>query len=365
MRIHNESSEKEMKMRMRTLRNCFKLGMITLVFTAGLVSGFGQQEEDAAQQHPDRSKIWGWWPEVPWDDRPVSAPAWAEFLNRPISLVRKGKSGDKHLYRIRRINLTVDREGKAVSRITAEGELSRTLVEETQPGVWTEICKWERFAAAQGMGLKSYPSLKELPSARGVSFEFLPRSFNYVNPQVDFSRVDDDALGYLLKILTIDAMGFDSIILSLRDRFEEQIRIGETSRHTEWKPWEITHPGSEDKSVSYHAGELQTSVIGLTRFCGEPCVLVWFSMEGNSVIGNMETTQFTMNMKSTEYFRGEIAASLLDGRLVGFEFWGPLPCVMEMGFGGKKPTEQPIGAIIQQVSMWEIPSIPEKDPSSS
>jgi hypothetical protein len=33
---------------------------------------------------------------------------------------------------------------------------------------------------------------------------------------------------------------------------------------------------------------------------------------------------------------------------------------MEMGFGGQPPKEQPIGAIIQQVSMWEVPASPRK-----
>ena len=70
----------------------------------------------------------------------------------------------------------------------------------------------------------------------------------------------------------------------------------------------------------------------------------------------MDTPQFAMNMRSTEYFRGEITASLVDGRVVAMEIWGPLPCVMEMGFGGEPPTEQPIGAIIQQLSMWEVPA---------
>jgi len=65
-------------------------------------------------------------------------------------------------------------------------------------------------------------------------------------------------------------------------------------------------------------------------------------------------------MKSTEYFRGEIAASLLDGHILAMEIWGPLPCVMEMGFGGQPLKEQPIGAIIQQVSMWEVPSAEKK-----
>ncbi len=104
---------------------------------------------------------------------------------------------------------------------------------------------------------------------------------------------------------------------------------------------------------------MQVGVVGLTRFGGEPCVLIWLSMEGNKVSQNIATPQFSMNMQSTEYFRGELAASLLDGRLVSMELWGSLPCVMEMGFGGQPPTEQPIGAIVQQVSMWEIAATPQ------
>jgi len=33
---------------------------------------------------------------------------------------------------------------------------------------------------------------------------------------------------------------------------------------------------------------------------------------------------------------------------------------MEMGLGGQPAKEQPIGAIIQQLSMWEVPAGPEK-----
>lgn len=338
--------------------------MVILVITASVVSDLGQERSDEIQPLSDESKIWGWWPRVPWDDKPVEVSGWAEVLNQPISLIRKGKPGGKNRYQIRRINLTVDRQGRVMHRMIAEGDLSRTLLREAEPGIWVENCKWERFAAAQGMGPKDYPGLQELPNARGISFEFSPRAFDYINPPADFTRMKDQALGFLLKILTIDAIGWDSILLAIHDRFGGKVHIGTTWRQTEWEPWDITLPESRDPIVSYHAGEMQTSIVGLTRFHGEPCVLIWFSMEGNRVFHNMETPQLTMKMKSTEYFRGELAASLLDGRLVAVEFWGPLPCIMETGFGGKKPTEQPFGAIIQQVSMWEISSPPQKKNSN-
>ncbi len=344
-------------------RNTLSICLVLLVLTASVVPGLGQKEADEPQPPSDKSKIWGWWSLVPWDNQPVTASAWADVLNKPISLVRKGKPGGQHRYKIKRINLTVDRQGKVINRMVAEAELSRTLLREAEPGIWIERCTWERFAMAQGMSPKEYPDPQEVPKARGISFEFSPREFDYVNPPADFARVGNEVMGYLLKVLTMDAMGLDSILLDLRDEIGDNVRIGDTLRQTEWEPWDITSVESKDLAGRYHAGELRVSIVGLTRFLGEPCVLIWFSMEGNEVIQNIDTPQVAVNMKSTEYFRGELVASLLDGRLVAMELWGPLPCVMEIGFGGKPATEQPVGAIIQQVSMWEIIHPPQKKTS--
>lgn len=337
-------------------RSILSICIVLLVLASMAVPGLCEKETDVPQPTSDRSKIWGWWPLVPWDNRPVAASAWADVLNKPLDLTRKGKPGIQHRYQIKRINLTVDREGKVINRMVAEGELSRTLLREAEPGVWVERCRWERFAAAQGIGPKDYPDPQELPKARGISYEFFPRTFDYINPPADFARVGNELMGYLLKVLTMDASGWDAILLALRDEFGGKVRIGDTWRQTEWEPWDITRVEDKELAGRYHVGEMQISIVGLTRFHGEPCVLIWFSMEGNEVTQKMDTPQLALNMKSTEYFRGALAASLLDGRLVAMELWGPLPCVMEIGFGGKPPTEQPIGAIIQQVSMWEIPS---------
>jgi len=337
-------------------RSTLSICVVVLLLAAMGAAGADEGESAAPQAPTDQSEIWGWWPVVPWDDRPVAGSQWADVLNQPLDLTRKGETGDQHRYQIKRINLTVDREGKVVSRIVAEAQLLRTLVREAEPGVWVESCEWERFATAMGMGPNDYPVAQELPNAQGISFEFSPRTFDYVNPPADFARVGDEAAGYLLKVLTMDAMGWDAILLSLRDEAAGKVHIGETWRHTEWEPWDITSITGEGSVGRYHAGEMQTSIAGLTRLQGEPCVLIWFSMEGNEVTQQMDTPQFAMNMRSTEYFRGEITASLVDGRVVAMEIWGPLPCVMEMGFGGEPPTEQPIGAIIQQLSMWEVPA---------
>lgn len=335
----------------KTLTVCFAV----LVLTTGVIPGLSQTQEES-QTPPEKSMIWGWWPVFAWDDKPVKEKAWADILNKPIDISRKGKIGDEHRYQIKRINLTVDRQGQVMNRMVAEGELSRTLLSEKEPGLWVERCEWVRFAVAQGMSPKDYPEPQEMPSARGLTFEFFPRTFDYVNPPVDFSKVGNEAMGYLLKVLTMDAAGWDSILLSFRDEFGGKVRIGDTIRQTDWKPWDITSVDEESSVGSYQLGEMQISISGLTRIHGEPCVLIWFSMEGNRVLQNMETPQFKLNMNSTEYFRGTLAASILDGHLVAMELWGPLPCVMKMGFGDNPPTEQPVGAIIQQVSMWEIPS---------
>ncbi|HUU38719.1 MAG TPA: hypothetical protein VMW46_11030 [Candidatus Desulfaltia sp.] len=343
-----------------TIRNTLAICSLVLLLAVMVAPAAGQSGQAESRPPKGESKIWGWWPLVPWDDQPVKAPAWAKVLNEPIDLTRKGKAGDKLRYQIKRINLTVDREGKVLNRMVAEGRISRTLLREAEPGIWVERCVWEKFAAAQGMGPNDYPVPQDMLGDKTISFEFSPRTFDYINPPGDFDSIGPEVFGYMLKVLTMDAAGWDSVLLALRDEFGGKVRIGDSQRNTEFEPWDISRVGGEGSVGQYHIGEMQLSVIGLTRFQGEPCVLIWISMEGNRVTQKMDTPEVALDMKSTEYFRGEIAASLLDGHLVAIEVWGPLPCVMEMGFGGQPPKEQPIGAIIQQISMWEIPAEPKK-----
>jgi len=339
-------------------------GCIVLLLLGSVAAAAGEGEPAPPQATADQSGIWGSWQAVPWDGQEAVGSALADLLNQPLDLSRKGKAGEEHRYQIRRVNLTVDREGKPVNRMVAEGELSRTLVREAEPGLWVEQCEWTRFATGMGMGPSDYPTPQEMPSARGISFEFSPRTFDFVNPPGDFARVGNEAAGYMLKVLTMDVMGWDAVLLSVRDETGGKVHIGDIWRNSEWEPWDITRVGGEGLVGQYHAGEMQTAIAGVTRFRGEPCVLTWFSMEGNEVTQKMETPEFAQNMRAVEYFRGEIATSLVDGRVVAMEIWGPLPMVMEMGFGGQPLTEQPIGAIIQQVSMWEVPVPPDKETSS-
>jgi hypothetical protein len=338
-----------------TIRNALSIYCLLIVLAVLAAPAAGQRQEASPRPPEGESKIWGWWPVVPWDGQPVRDSAWSKILDQPVDLTRKGKAGDELRYQIKRTNLTLDREGKVLNRMVAEGRLSRTLLRETEPGIWVERCVWERFAAAQGTGPNDYPVPQEFLGDRRISFEFSPRTFDYINPPADFESLGNEVFGYMLKVLTMDAAGWDAILIGLRDEFGGKVRIGDVWRRVDWKPWDISRVGGEGSVGQYQVGEMQVSVVGLTRVQGKPCVLIWISMEGNRVTQKMDTPQVALNMKSTEYFRGEIAASLLDGHLVGMELWGPLPCVMEMGFGGQPPKEQPIGAIIQQVSMWEIP----------
>jgi len=356
---HNRSCRRgETMPRLRRRLKGAGTGLVLLALLA-LSIGIGAAADDqpaAPRGAPGRSDIWGSWPVVPWDDRPVTASGWVDALNRPLDLTRKGKAGERREYQIKRVNLTLDRTGRVIGRMVAEARLSRTLIREEEPGVWAESCVWERFAVGQAMGPDGYPEPTEVAAARGISYEFSPRTFDYVNPPANFSRVGDEMTGYLLKVLTMDAMGWDAVLLQLRDQRGAAAHIGDTWREVHWEPWDITRVGAEGSAGQYRVGEMQVSLLGLTRFRGEPCALIWVSMEGNKVTQNLDTPQIQMRMDSTEYFRGEIAASLLDGHLVGMELWGPLPCVVEMGFGGQPPTEQPIGAMLQQVSIWEVPA---------
>lgn len=250
--------------------------VVVLLLAAMSAAAAGEGEPAPGEVTADRSAIWGSWQVVPWDGQEAVGSPWADVLNRPLDLSRKGKAGERHRYQIKRVNLTVDREGKAVSRMVAEAQLLRTLVREAEPGIWVEQCEWERFATGMGMGPNDHPTTQELPQARGISFEFSPRTFDYVNAPADFSRLEYEAAGYLLKVLTMDVMGWDAVLLSVRDQSNGEAHIGDMWRHSEWEPWDITSVIGEGTVGQYHAGEMQTSIAGLTRVKGEPCVLIWF-----------------------------------------------------------------------------------------
>jgi hypothetical protein len=104
----------------------------------------------------------------------------------------------------------------------------------------------------------------------------------------------------------------------------------------------------------YQLGEATTTVAGITRCLGVPCALIWNSAEGNSVEQKTSSPQFTMHMDGTEYFRAELAVSLLDGHIVAAEVWGPVISVIELGLSKQQAKELPNAGVLQQVSLWEV-----------
>jgi len=93
---------------------------------------------------------------------------------------------------------------------------------------------------------------------------------------------------------------------------------------------------------------------GLTRCQGEPCALLWFSAEGNHVAQDVETPGIELHMKGGEYFRALVAVSLVDGHIVAGELSGPVVMRMKMGLGGQEPSELPVAAVVQTVSVQEV-----------
>jgi hypothetical protein len=292
---------------------------------------------------------------LPWDQIAVKGPAQAEALNQEFGLVRTGKAGEQRRYQFRRENLTLDREGRIIQRMLFEGTLRRTLQEERQPGVWAERIEWERFGAAQSQGPKDRPVVKDLPGAKGFTFDFFPPTFDYLNPPGDYTKLGDPMMGYSLKVVMMDVAGFEALRKAAQEDGARALRIGETKTMPRWQQSMRIRPGEgAGGGGDYLLGALTVSVAGVTRRNGEPCLLLWFTAEGNDVTQDVENPQMTMHMHGTEYFRGTLAASLVDGRVVAGELWGPLPTVMKMGFGGQPATEQPMSGFMQQVSMWEV-----------
>jgi len=323
---------------------------------AGAQAGEATPVARAGGQLPE-GQVWAVPLVLPWDEQAVKSADWSQFLDRKLDLTRKGKAGETRWYEFRRENLMYARIGTPMNRMVAQGRVKRTLQREEQPGWWRERVEWTSFSVAQTQGATDAPAVQEIPGARGIGFDFFPKQFDYVNIPADFSGTGNDLSGYLMKVASMDTMGFDAIAMSVREASKDAVQIGQTTRMARWQ--ESTHIGQvtkEGEAGQYRLGEMAVSVAGITRRNGEPCLVVWFQVDSSDVKQDVSSEQMTMRMHGTEYFRGEMAVSLLDGHVVAGELFGPLPWVMEMGFGGQPPKEQPIAGVIQQVSLWEVPA---------
>lgn len=316
----------------------------------------GGARGQAAEGQMPSGQVWAEAPVQPWDETTATGEHWAQALNQEFSLARKGKAGEQHRYQFRRQNLLLDRQGRVMQRTVFEGALVRTLQEEKQPSIWAERLQWERFGMGQSQGPNNKPVVKELPGAKDFAFDFFPPTFNYLNPPGDYTRLGDPMAGYGLKVAMMDVCGFDALLMFMSEGMHG-LQIGQTVTSAPWQQGQaITATEGAAVAGQYSLGAMTVSVAGLTRRGGEPCLLLWFTAEGNDVTQDVDNPQIKMHMKATEYFRGTMAVSLRDGRVVGGELWGPLPGTLAMGFGGQPAAEQPTAGFMGQVSLWEMPA---------
>ncbi len=337
---------------MRAIRWC----LVGAVLAVAVCSVLGPGAGAASAGTLPEGQLWAERPRLPWDEQPVSKGEWARCLDAKFDLSRRGKVGETRRYRIHRENVMYDSIGHPANRMVADGTVERVLLREAEPGWWTERFTWTQFAAQQGQGPTEAPTPEEVPGAAGLSYEFSPKSFDYVNIPADFSGIQNPMAAYLIKVMGMDFSGFDALANTLRIAFRDRVQIGMTKIEPRWQQGaDITQATSKDTAGRYRLGEMTVSVMGITRRNGEPCALIWFGAEGNDVSHDFSAGPMAMNFHGTEHFWGELAVSLKDGHVVGGELRGPLPWVMKMGMNGEEPKQMPVAGVIQQVSLWEIP----------
>jgi hypothetical protein len=285
----------------------------------------------------------------------VTAVDWAAVLNGGLDLTRRGQPGEVHRYLVRRTNLNLDRLGRVVGSLVAEGTVTRTLVEEVSPGRWAEEMEWQSYSRGQSVGGGPVAQLVEVEAARGIRYPFVFGDFDHVNVPGDFGRLGDGLDAYLMKVLAIDASTFDAVLLQLRREFGDSGFIGRVTYGGVWdSAVGISEGGATRDAASYRLGETRAVVAGVTRWGGEPCALIWFSGDGNSVQQHLVTERLVLRTEATEYYRGAFALSLIDGRIVAGEVWGPLPSRIELGTAEEVLVEQPIFTVLQQITLREV-----------
>jgi len=303
--------------------------------------------------------LWGELPRLPWDDRPVGEPAELALLDRSHDLRRRGTEGETRRYALRRVHLSLDRTGGVVARSVVEGELSRTLLSRDEEGHWTERFTWERFATGHASGPDAMPVPREIESARGLAYDLSVAKWGgTLELPVDFGRAGGGIDSNLLQALSLDAHTWDAVRLDFVRAVGHRAAIG--SEHREPSPGSALElpgfsPGNEPTGT-FHLGETRISVAGLTRWGGEPAVLLWFSMQGNRVAQTVATGPVTFRLRGTEFFQGSATISLRDGRVIAGRLFGPVAARTELELGDRDPTDAGTTVILQEVTLSELPA---------
>jgi len=285
------------------------------------------------------------------DNLPVTSSRWrsSSTSHRPRP---EGPGRDVHRYEIKRTNLTVDRQGRILSRMTAEGSLSRTLLRETEPGF-----------GPNGSSGKDSPPLRGWEPGN-IRF---PWTFRGPRPVLRLRPADvrlrqragrfhqGRRRGQRLPAQGPDhgRGGLDAVILSLRDHFGGRVRIGDTMRNVNFEPWDITRVGARARSANITPAKCR-SVSSLDPFPRRalPSPMAFHGRErGDPENGDAPVLH---GYEEHRIFPGRDRRRLerrpppRDGDL------GSASLHHGMGFGGQPAKEQPLGAIIQQVSLWEV-----------
>lgn len=290
---------------------------------------------------------------LPWDGIPLTSRKDMEVLNLGFDLGRRGRAGEERRYEIRRVNTNLDRVGMPLTRMVIEGTVREILLREVDRGRWEVRFVWERFALGQSTA-GSAPAVREVAAARGIDYTVEPSGLDAVNPEADFGRLGPGLEAMLMKVLAVDMHAWNALVLGMRSDIGDTVFIGDVGRLADApESVDLTGPDTSKSMVTYDFGESRLAVVGLTRRGGEPCVVIWFSMEGSQVIQNIEPPPVTLRMEGSEYFNGMLSVSLLDGRIVAGQLWGVVPSRMSVGLPGQEVEEQPIFAVLQEVVMWE------------
>ncbi len=327
---------------------------VLLIGAGWLASPASSSAGQAGKEGPAPSRFPGPRQAVrPWDEAPVGPSPWAEALNGAFDLRLRGQAGQEHRYEIWRQNVNYDKIGRPVGKTISIATCRHALLRETRPGIWTQKIIWEKFAYGSSISASAEPVPKEIEAARGIAYDYFPPAFDIINPPGDFARIGEPLTAYALKVLCMDMAMFDSLPLKLTAGTKAGVRIGDSAENGGWTDaLKIGEKKTREVTGTYQLGGAAVGIAGLTRCQGEPGILICYSSEGNAIKQEMGGGTAALRMEGTEYFRGSLTVSLVDGHVVAGELSGFVPMVI--GAPGQAAAEIPVKGVLQQVGLREV-----------
>jgi hypothetical protein len=236
------------------------------------------------------------------------------LLERPYNLQPKYIVGDKDYYHMKTIYRTMNDSGRVANTQVLDGYYCREVIRIEKDERFDRF-EWKYVKKGQSLRRSKVTHFKIMPYTQKFRYDMSDKEWERHHFPIDFSSIPKTMEGWNFVVKLFDAHTFD--VLMKRHGFEEKLtHIGDKA----FQPADDT-PIAMDfpplfTDTYFTSARVDITFQGLTSFNNEPCAILLFQSDDNSVRMVVNMMDMKLPTEGVSYYWGQMFVSLATGRLV-------------------------------------------------